>query len=114
MDLDEPKHLKGRDRLAFRFRVAGALGGLAFIAWAFATSNWGSTWVIAICGVVTIGGAVSYHVLTSFVRCPTCASLLVNLRISSAEANEKRFLCDKCGTSAYLQEGFYWQRDWAG
>ena len=114
MDLDEPTHLAVRDRIAFWFRVAGALGGLALIAWAFASSNWGSTWVMTLFVVITIGGAVSYHVLTSLVRCPTCASRVVNLRISSAEANQKHFLCGKCGASAYLQEGFYWQRDWSG
>jgi predicted RNA-binding Zn-ribbon protein involved in translation (DUF1610 family) len=114
MDPDKAKHLSVRDRLAFRFRVAGTLGGLAFIAWAFARSNWESTWVYVVCGVVTVGGAVAYHVLTSFVRCPTCANHMVNLRISSAKTTTKRFLCGQCGTSAYLHEGFYWQRDWAG
>lgn len=114
MDLDEPKHLRVRDRIAFWFRVTGAFCGLAFIAWVFASSNWGKAWVITLFAVITIGGAAAYHVLTSFVRCPTCASDVVNLRISSAEANKKHFLCGKCGTSAYLQEGFYWQRDWSG
>jgi len=114
MDLDEAIHLKARDRIAFWFRVAGAIGGLAFIAWAFASSSWGSTWVIAMIGLIIVGGAVKYHLLTSIVRCPTCASRVVNLRISSPDVSKKLFLCGKCGSSAYLTEGLYWQREWSG
>lgn len=114
MNSGEPTHLHGRDRIAFRFRVAGALGGLAFVAWAFATSGWTSAWVVTLFGVVTIGGAAAYHVLTSVVRCPACSSRLSNWRISSADADRKQFACDSCGARAWLREGFYWQRDWSG
>jgi DNA-directed RNA polymerase subunit RPC12/RpoP len=67
--------------------------------------------MIASFGIVMVGGPLSYHLLTSIVSCPTCTSRVINLGISADDANRKVFSCSKCGTSAYLTEGFYWQRD---
>ena len=114
MQPGESGRLNARDRVAFRFRVAGALVGLAVIAWAFATSSWGNEWVIALLVVLTFGGAVAYHILTSVVRCPSCTNRVANWHVSSVDADRKLFLCGKCGTSAYLKEGFFWQKDWSG
>ncbi len=114
MNADQPIHLKTRDRSAFAYRVVGAVCGLAFIGAGFATSSWGNGWMIALFVLVTVGGAVSYHLLTSVVRCPACASTMINLRISGYDADRKLFSCSHCGTSAYLKEGFYWQQETAG
>ena len=111
MNSAESAHLSNRDRLALAFRVVGAVSGLALIVVAFATSSWNSTWVLVLIAVVVIGGAVSYHLLTSMVRCPSCRSGVFNFRIGSAEAQRKTFSCRRCGATAWLAEGFYWQRD---
>jgi hypothetical protein len=100
-------HLRSRDRFALAFRVAGAIGGLLIIVAAFATSSWGNGWVVALFVLVTVGGAIAYHVLTSVVRCAACACRVFNWRISSEDAKRKLFSCGRCGTSAWLVEGFY-------
>ena len=110
----EPIHLKERDRFAFAYRVAGAVAGLTLVAAVFATSSWDNGWVIALFGLITAGGAVSYHLLTSLAACPKCGVGMSNFQISSAYAKRKLFICSNCGTKAYLTEGFYWQRDIAG
>ena len=102
-------HLTTRDRFTFVFRVVGAISGLLITGAMFATSSWGNAWVIALFVLVTVGGAIAYHVLTSVVRCPACDSRMFNWRIPSEDATRKLFSCDKCGTRAWLAEGFYWQ-----
>ena len=111
MTASESTHLLRRDRLALTFRIAGALAGLATIALAFATSSWNSPWVLTLIVIVVIGGAVSYHLLTSVVRCPSCRSRVFNFRIGQAEAKRKSFSCRRCGATAWLAEGFYWQSE---
>ncbi|MEX2125398.1 MAG: hypothetical protein WD795_16005 [Woeseia sp.] len=106
--------MKTRDRFTLIFRVAGAISGLLIIVAAFATSSWGNGWVVAVFVLITVGGAISYHVLTSVVRCPACAGRVFNWRISSERAKSKLFSCRKCGTLAWLAEGFYWQREISG
>lgn len=110
----EGVRLASRDRAAFGFRVVGALGGLLYVAWMLATSSWNSAWAVAVFCLVTVGGTVAYHLLTSVVSCPACFRRMVNLRILSADANGKSFTCRHCGTNAYMTEGFYWQRDISG
>jgi predicted RNA-binding Zn-ribbon protein involved in translation (DUF1610 family) len=107
-------HLWKRDRAALVLRLFGALAGLSTIAWAFTTSSMGSAWVVTLILAVVVGGAVAYHLLTSLVRCPKCGTALVNLQISGSDAHRKLFRCNKCGSTAYLHEGFYWQRDTSG
>ena len=107
-------HLKARDRFAFAFRVAGPLAGLLIVAAAVAMSSWGNRWVIGLFALVTVGGAIAYHVLTSAVRCPACAGRVFNWRISSEHATRKLFSCRRCGTLAWLAEGFYWQGEISG
>jgi hypothetical protein len=111
---DEAVHLRSRDRLAFRFRVVGGIVGLGVVAAVFATSSWEHPWVVAAYALVTVGGAAAYHLLTSLVRCPTCAGSVANWRIASDDATRKRFSCGRCGTVAWLAEGFYWQREMSG
>lgn len=111
MNEHEPTHLRFRDRLALAYRIVGALAGFAIIVAAFATSGWNSGWVIAAVIAVVVGGAVSYHLLTSIVRCPGCGGRIVNLRIGSDDAKRKHFSCRRCGAAAWLIEGFYWQSD---
>jgi hypothetical protein len=95
-----PIRLKQRDRFALAYRVGGMILGLALLAWSIATSSSGP-WTIALFVLVTVGGAISYHVLTSVIRCPGC-----NAR--------KVFHCSRCGATAYLTEGFFWQTDFSG
>lgn len=109
MKIEAPVHLTTRDRFTFVFRVIGAIGGLLIYATTFATSSWGNPWVIALIVLVTVGGAIAYYLLTSVARCPACAGRIYNWRISSEDAKRKLFSCDKCGTHAWLAEGFYWQ-----
>jgi hypothetical protein len=104
-------HLVFRDRVALVFRIVGAVAGFAIMTTAFATSSWSSAWVIALFTAVVVGGAVSYHLLTSIVRCPGCSNGVVNLRIGPIEERRKQFSCRRCGTMAWLAEGFYWQHD---
>lgn len=104
-------HLSKRDRIALAFRIVGALAGLAIILFAFATSSWNSGPILVLIAVVIIGGAVSYHLLTSMVRCPTCRNGMFNVRIGQVEAKRKIFSCRHCGAKAWLAEGFYWQRE---
>ena len=105
-----PIRLTQRDRLALGYRVGSAILGFALLAWAAATSSWGP-WTIALLVLVTVGGGISYHVLTSVARCPRCSSRVINLSITSAETRRKEFHCSRCGTIAYLTEGFFWQSD---
>lgn len=114
MAADESIHLTKRDRRALVYRIAGAVCGLALLVVGFVTSSWDNGWMIALFVLVTVGGALSYHLLTSVVRCPTCSSRVVNFRISAHDVKRKFFLCSHCGTSAYLTEGFYWQEETAG
>lgn len=115
MDPGTPIHLKRRDRTAVAFRVVGALSGFALIIWAFATSSWDSGWTKAAFVLITAGGVLSYHLLTSIAPCPNCRTAMINLRISDPDTDsKKRFKCKRCGTSAYLSEGFYWQGDFSG
>jgi hypothetical protein len=111
---NELTRLIKRDRFALIFRIAGAVFGAALIIWAFATSAWDSRWVIGLLVLVTVGGAISYHVLTSIVRCPGCDAIVCNFRVSSEDARRKEFPCRACGRCAYLTEAFYWQRDFSG
>ncbi len=104
-------HLSKRDRVALAFRIAGAVVGLGIIVFAFATSSWNRAWVLVLIAVVVIGGAVSYHLLTSMVRCPSCKNGVFNFRIGQIEEKRKMFLCRRCGATAWLAEGFYWQRE---
>ncbi len=97
--------------MALAFRIVGAIAGLAIIACAFATSSWHSRWVLVLVGVVVIGGAVSYHLLTSIVRCPSCRNGVFNFRIGQIDEKQKIFSCRRCSATAWLAEGFYWQRD---
>lgn len=97
--------------MALTFRIVGALAGFAVIGFAFATSSWSNVWVLALVVLVTLGGAVAYHLLTSIVRCPACGGGIFNFRIGSAESKRKNFLCRRCGATAWLAEGFYWQND---
>jgi hypothetical protein len=106
--------LEARDRLALAHRLIGATLGLALIAWSLGTSSWNSPLAIGGLTLIAVTGPISYHLLTSLVRCPTCGSRVVNFRISAVGARRKLFPCDRCGTVAYLREGFYWQRDVAG
>lgn len=114
MDADEPVHLKNRDRFAFAYRIAGAAVGLTLAVLAFATSSRANGWIIALFGLVAVGGALSYYLLTSLAPCPKCRTGMTNFRISSEETKRKLFHCGNCGTAAYLTEGFYWQQDVAG
>lgn len=103
-------HLAKRDRVALAFRIVGAVAGLVLFAFAFATSRWDNTWVLALIAVVVIGGGISYHLLTSMVRCPSCGNGVFNFRIGQVD-EKKTFSCRQCGATAWLAEGFYWQRD---
>jgi hypothetical protein len=114
MAADQAIHLRTRDRRVLVYRVAGALCGFALIIAGFATASWDNGWMQALFGLVTVGGALSYHLLTSVMRWPTCSSRVMNFRISADDAERKLFSCSRCGTSAYLTEGFYWQRDFGG
>jgi len=107
-------HLAERDRLAFRFRLVGAAAGFIVIIAAFATSSWRNPWVIGLVCLVVVGGALAYHLLTSIVRCPSCQATVSNHRIAAEEAGRKNFLCKRCGASAWLAEGFYWQNEISG
>jgi len=111
---NQPEHLKTRDRFAWTFRVVSALCGLLIYATAFATSSWENRWVVALISIVTVGGAIAYHVLTSVVRCPACANRVFNWRIPSDHAKRILFACSKCGKRAWLAEGFYWQGEISG
>jgi hypothetical protein len=104
-------HLSSRDRWARALRIIGAIAGFALIAFGFATSTWNSARVVVPFGIVAVGGALAYHLLTSIVRCPTCRHRLVNLRIGADDAKRKHFPCRRCGATAWLTEGFYWQDD---
>ncbi len=104
-------HLSSRDRWALAFRIAGAVAGFSIIAVAFATSSWNTSWVLLLFAIVVIGGAVAYYILTSIVRCPACGDGMTNLRIGPVDAKRREFSCRRCGATAWLSEGFYWQRD---
>jgi len=106
--------MKDRDRVAFLYRVAGTIAGLALAAWTFAASAWNSPWSIGLMLLLLVGGAMSYHVMTSVARCPSCRARMVNFSIGRADALTKPFRCPGCGASAYLTEGFFWQRDFSG
>jgi hypothetical protein len=107
----EPIHLARRDRFALVSRIAGTLIGFVIIILASAFSGWSNGWVIGFFVFVIVGGALWYHLLTSIVRCPGCTRRLFNLRISSEDSKRKLFVCNQCGTTAWLREGFYWQRE---
>ena len=107
----EPMRLLNRDRLALAFRITGVVAGFAIIGVASAASSWSKEWVVALSIVVVIGGAIAYHLLTSIVRCPSCRSGVFNFRIGPVDAKRKFFHCRRCGTTAWLAEGFYWQSD---
>jgi hypothetical protein len=109
----DPIRLKQRDHVALAYRVVGALLGFALLSWATATSSWG-TWTIALFVLVTVGGAISYHILTAVTRCPGCNTRMINLAITSPETRRKLFRCSHCRTSAFLTEGFFWQSDFSG
>lgn len=68
-------------------------------------------WFLVAFVFVVVGGALSYHLLTSMVRCPSCRDRVYNFRIGEAEAKRKIFSCRRCGAKAWLAEGFYWQSD---
>ena len=102
---EESTHLSNRDRAALAFRITGAVAGLAIGVLAFAKSSWDSGWVVVLFAFVAVGGAVSYHVLTSAVRCPSCGNGLFNFRIGSEDAKRKIFSCRRCGATAWLAEG---------
>ncbi len=104
-------HLTRRDRVALVFRVVGAILGFILVIWAFATSRWSSRWVVGAFVFITVGGAIAYHLLTSIVRCPSCAGMVSNFRIVSADDKRKSFSCRRCGTHSWLAEGFYWLDD---
>lgn len=114
MSTKEPIHLAKRDRIALILRLSGAALGLIVVIAAFATSSWSSPWVIGLFSFVIVGGALSYYLLTSIVRCPSCSGTVSNFGIASAGAKRKLFSCVRCGASAWLAEGFYWQREIAG
>ena len=111
VNANEATHLAGRDRFALAFRIVGAIVGFVVLVVAFASSGSATVWLFAL---VTVGGALSYHLLTSVVRCPACASRVFNLRIASEDAQRKLFSCGRCGATAWLREGFYWQREISG
>jgi len=111
--LKAPLHLARRDRIALGFRLAGALLGFGVIIYGFATSSWNSPMVLGLFGFVAIGGALSYYLLTSIVRCPTCAEKVTNFRIGPVDARRKLFSCAHCGTNSWLREGFYWQSEFS-
>ncbi len=108
-----PIRLERRDRLAFRYRVGSVILGLPFLAWSVISSSLGA-WTIALFVLFTVGGAISYHLLTSVVRCPSCRARTVNLAIQGSESRRKMFRCTRCGTVAYLTEGFFWQSETSG
>jgi hypothetical protein len=110
----EATHLTKRDRLALGFRILGAVSGFAIIGVAFATSSWSNGWVLGLLAVIIIGGALSYHLLTSIVGCPSCSNWVFNFRIGSEDEKRKSFSCRHCGVTAWLAEGFYWQQDISG
>jgi hypothetical protein len=107
-------HLKLQDRLAFAFRVAGTLAGMTLIIAIFATSGWNNGIMIWLFCLIVVGGALAYHLLTSLARCPGCRNATSNFRIGADQEKRKVFTCTRCGTSAYLVEGFYWQSDFSG
>lgn len=109
----EATHLVDRDRLALAFRIVGAIVGFVVLVVVFATAS-SSSAIVWLFALVTVGGALSYHLLTSVVRCPACANRIFNLRIASEDAQRKLFLCGRCGATAWLREGFYWQREISG
>jgi hypothetical protein len=109
----EPTHLVHRDRLALAFRIVGTAVGFVALVMAFTATSLTSV-AIGFLVLTICGGAVSYHLLTSMVRCPACANRVSNLGIASADAQRKIFLCPHCGTTAWLREGFYWQREVSG
>jgi hypothetical protein len=39
---------------------------------------------------------------------------MVNFGITADDTKRKLFVCRRCGASAYLTEGFFWQRDFSG
>jgi hypothetical protein len=82
-----PIRLKQRDRFALAYRVGGMILGLALLAWSIATSSSGP-WTIALFVLVTVGGAISYHVLTSVIRCPGCNARMINISITSHEPRD--------------------------
>jgi hypothetical protein len=114
MNPAEPIHLQRQDRLAIVFRVASALIGLPLIMLMFATSSWDNGWMIALFCLVTVGGGLAYYMLTSLAPCPKCGRVAGNFRIGIQQEKRKVFCCRRCGTAAYLTEGFYWQSDWSG
>jgi hypothetical protein len=109
--MGDSTHLSSRDRLALAFRIAGAVAGFSIIAVAFATSSWNRSWMVMLFAIVVIGGGVGYYLLTSIVRCPACGDGMSNLRIGPVGATRREFSCRRCGATAWLSEGFYWQRD---
>lgn len=104
-------HLSRRDKQALAFRIAGAVAGFGLIAFAFAKSSWDKPWILMLFAVVVVGGAVSYHLMTSIVSCPSCGESIVNIRIGQVEDKRKVFTCRRCGTTAWLTEEFYWQEE---
>jgi hypothetical protein len=109
-----PVRLERRDRFALGYRVVAASAGLGLGAWAFASGAIDHLAVIAFFVVLIVGGAAVYHLVTSIVRCPTCAATVRNFRIQDDDAPRKTFRCARCGTAAYLTEGFFWQSDVSG
>lgn len=114
MHANEPIHLQQRDRIAVVYRICGALAGLVLMAVAFAMEGWDTPGLIPLFVLVTGGGAISYHVLTSVVACPRCGARMVNFRVPSPDSTRKLFVCRHCAASAYLKEGYYWQSDFSG
>jgi hypothetical protein len=114
MNATGPTHLSTRDRAAFALRIAGAVTGFAVIAAAAATSSWDDRRVLLLLAFIIVGGAMAYHLLTSIVRCPACRRRVYNFGIGPVDAKRKLFPCGDCGTTAWISEGFYWQRDFNG
>lgn len=60
------------------------------------------------------GGAVTYHLVTLILRCPSCRGRMVNLGFEPVDAKRKPFSCRRCGAKAWLAGGSYWQREIGG
>jgi len=111
--MTSPVHLTKRDRIALGLRLVGTLLGFSVIVFGFATSSWNSPLVVGLFSFVTVGGGLSYYLLTSIIRCSACSEKVTNFRIGPAEAKRKVFSCARCGTNSWLREGFYWQSEFS-
>ena len=109
----EPIRLEHQDRLAFAYRIAGAISGLSLVFWSLASSSWERPAVLVLLLLVIVGGALLYHLLTSIARCPRCRALTTNFAIGRKDPR-KLFHCAQCESVVYLTEGFFWQSDSSG